>query len=385
MEHGAGAQEPSRPRDLGLVIGELPPGPGNAITDVPGVRVGHVTLVEGQGAHVPGRGPVRTGVTAILPNDWPYRRPVAAAAHVINGFGKSAGLMQLDELGRLETPLVLTNTLSVGAAAEGIVRWTVRRAAAEGLRVRTVNPVVAECNDGRLNDIEGLHVRPEHVLRALEQAAGGPVAEGAVGAGTGMVCFGFKGGIGTASRRLRTRMAAEGGETEGVLGALVLANFGRRGDLVIDGVPVGRLLAAEAGPRTGDPKAGASDAGAPRAAAPDADGAGSVIVVLATDLPLTHRQLRRVAVRAVVGLVRCGGRLEHGSGDVVIAFSTARRYPPFVDDEGPFLEPLFRAAGEATEEAVLNALFAARDMDGRDGIVIPALPRERVLDLLRRR
>lgn len=316
------------------------------ITDVPGVRLGHVTLIEGDGAHA-----VRTGVTAIIPGEDMFRRKMAAGVQVINGYGKMAGLAQVAELGRLETPIVLTNTLSVWAAGEGLVRHMLRAEPA----IRSVNPVVGECNDGHLNEIEGLHVRPEHALAALDAAVAGPVAEGAVGAGTGMVCYGFKGGIGTAGRVWSARPIGRAV----TMGALVLANFGRRDDLLVHGFPVGRLL-AEAPPP------------------PTSGEGGSVIVILGTDAPLTSRQLTRVARRAAAGLARTGSVYSHGSGDFALAFSTARAYPPFLDDEGELMTPFFHAAADLVEEAVLRALRAGRDMVGREGRRVEALPWDRV-------
>ena len=315
----------------------------SAITDVPGVRVGHVTLIDGDGPHA-----VRTGVTAVIPGEDAFRRKMAAGAHVINGFGKMAGIAQVVELGRLETPILLTNTLSVWQAGHGLVQYVLRGDPAIG----SVNPVVGECNDGYLNDIQGLHVRAEHALAALEGAAGGPVPEGPVGAGTGMVCYGWKGGIGTASRAWAA--AALDGRPV-TLGALVLANFGRRADLRVRGCPVGRWL-AEAPPP------------------PTSGEGGSVIVLLATDAPLTSRQLTRVARRASAGLARTGSVHHHGSGDFALAFSTARAYPPFLADEGELLNPFFVAAADVVEEAVLRALRAGRDMTGRGGRRVQALP-----------
>jgi D-aminopeptidase len=320
------------------------------LTDVPGVRVGHVTLIEGEGPRA-----VRTGVTAIIPGEDVFRGKMAAGVHVINGFGKMAGLAQVAELGRIETPILLTNTLSVWQAGEGLVRYVLRSEP----RIRSVNPVVGECNDGYLNDIEGLHVRAEHALAALDAATEGAVVEGPVGAGTGMVCYGWKGGIGTASR---TWESAPLGRRV-ALGALVLANFGRRGDLVIHGCPVGRLLEEPSPP-------------------PTSGEGGSVIVILGTDAPLTSRQLARVARRAAAGLARTGSVYHHGSGDFALAFSTARAYPPFLADEGDLLNPFFVAAAEVVEEAVLRALRAGRDMTGRDGHQVKALPWARVSELL---
>ncbi len=359
-----------RPRDRGLVLGRLPTGPLNAITDVPGVRVGHATIRRGAGALARGIGPVRTGVTAILPpGDDPFARKCPAAAEVFNGFGKTIGLVQVAELGQLETPILPTNTLSVGQVADALVGWLVERHPAIGVTTGTVNPVVAECNDGFLNDIGGRHVDGATVRAALDGADGGPVAEGNLGAGTGMSCYGWAGGIGTASRRLAAPDAVW------TVGALVLANFGRPDDLTIAGVPVGRLLHR-----------------APGAAATPRDH-GSIIVVLATDAPLDARQLGRVARRVPLGLARTGSVGGHGSGNVAIAFSTANRiaHEPIgpmratiVLDEGhPILDELFRAAVETTEEAVLNALWAARPIEGRDDHRRAALPHDDILALLR--
>lgn len=352
-----------RARELGLTVGGLEPGPLNAITDVSGVRVGHATLISGDGP-LTGAGPVRTGVTAVVPGDGDtFQHRVRAAAHVINGFGKAVGLVQLNELGELETPVLITNTLNVGLVADALIEYMLRSNPEIGVTAPTVNPVVAECSDAWLNDIRGRHVRERHVFEALAASGAGPVAEGAVGAGTGMVAFGHKGGVGTASR------LAPGGY---VLGALAVANFGRRRELVVCGVPVGRLL---------DGEAPAARGGGP--AARGGDG-GSVVIVLATSAPLSSRQLGRVARRAVVGLARLGSALDHSSGDFVIAFSTVTDIPPQPPaDAGEVMAALFRAAAETAEEAVLNALFCATDMVGRDGHFAPALPAERVAALVR--
>jgi D-aminopeptidase len=341
----------------------LPPGPLNAITDVAGVRVGHVTLLQEDG-------PVRTGVTAVLPHGGNlFREKVAAAVHVINAFGKAVGTTQVAELGVIETPVVLTNTLSIGAAFEGVVRHALRHNPEIGRGTGSVNPLVAECNDSYLNDIRGLCVRPEHVLEAIEKAAPGPVREGVVGAGTGMSCYGWKGGIGTASRRVD---ATGSGYT---LGVLVLANFGRAVDLVIDGVRVGETITP---PRQR------------RAASP---AAGSCIVLIATDAPTTARQLGRLARRAQTGLARTGSFGEHGSGEYAVAWSTARTVPHWpagptlsaleLAEDGPAIDALFQAVVEATEEAVINALFTANTLDGRDGHIRHDLPVEEVLALLK--
>jgi D-aminopeptidase len=370
------AQERPRIRDLGIQPGILPPGPLDAITDVAGVTVGHATLAEGDS--------VRTGVTAILPHSGAlFREKVAAAVHVANAFGKAAGFLQVQELGTIETPIVLTNTLSVGTAVEAVVAWTLEQ---EGnAEVRSVNAVVGETNDGFLNDIRAQRVDAAAVRAAIAGARGGPVAEGAVGAGTGTVAFGWKGGIGTSSRRLP---AALGGWT---VGALVQSNFG--GVLAIDGVRIGEALgrypfrdALEEASGSAPPPAGAS--GAPHERL-DADGDdGSCMIVLATDAPLDARQLERLARRAPLGLARTGSFVSHGSGDFVIVFSTATRIAasaepvesrPVLREDG--LDPLFLAAVESVEEAVYNSLLRAVTVEGHRGRV-EALPVERVRELL---
>ena len=372
--------ETARPRAhaAGVVTGRLPTGPLNAITDVAGVLVGHTTLAWGEGPLVPGVGPVRTGVTAIRPHPGNlFRDKVTAAVHVINGFGKSVGFPQVQELGNLETPILLTNTLSVGAVSDALVGYMLDQNPEIGDSTGTVNPVVGECNDSYLNDIRGRHVHAAHVLAALETASGGLVPEGAVGAGTGMSCYGFKGGIGTSSRVVAAF----------TLGALVLANFGTRRQLTVKGVPVGEALAGWEG-------ALPASAGAPAVVPTDAPENGSIMMVLATDAPLSSRQLGRVSHRASAGLARTGSMLGHGSGDFVIAFTTANRVPHepgetilhyerLSDDSRAFSE-LLSAAVEAVEEAVLNALFASETVVGRDGHVRYGLPIPEVLDILRR-
>ena len=358
-----------RPRDLGIVLGTLEPGPYNAITDVAGVRVGHVTIIDGGSSGGgssggPPRGPARTGVTVVLPHGGNlFREKVPAAFHVINGYGKAAGSTQVQELGSIETPIALTSTLSIGAAFEGLVRHALAVNPDIGRTAGNVNPVVLECSDARLNDIRALVVRPRHVTDAIAAAADGPVTEGSVGAGTGMVCYGWKGGIGTASRTVPTS-----GEPY-LVGVLVLANFGRARELRIAGVPVGESLRPPARP-----------AGGPAAAPPE--GGGSCVVILATSAPADSRQLGRLARRAQNGLARTGTPGDHGSGDYVIAFSTARRIPhvPAADqlpaavlpEDGPLIDVLFQAVTEATEEAVVSALLAAEpagtpDRDGGNG------------------
>ncbi len=352
-------QAQKRARDYGVSIGVLPTGKFNAITDVPGVKVGHKTLIEGTN--------IRTGVTVILPHEGNvFQDKVPAAVFVGNGFGKLAGTTQLIELGNLETPVVLTNTLSVAAGIEGVVEYTLAMKGNE--QAQSVNAVVGETNDGYLNDIRGMHVTPQHVKEAIMQAQSGAVAEGNVGAGTGTICFGFKGGIGTASRVLPQKV---GGYTVGVL---VQTNFG--GVLQIDGVPVGELLK----------KFFMSDL-----LQDDAD--GSCMMVVATDAPLDARNLERLAKRAFMGLAKTGGIASNGSGDYVIAFSThtAVRVKHNPDDRtyttsqlvNDATSPLFMAAIEATEEAIINSLFAAETMTGKEGRTIPALPRDQVIKLMK--
>ena len=360
----------ARFRDLGLNVGKLPPGPLNAITDVEGVRVGHATIVIGEGRLRPGTGPVRTGVTVIRPHGGNvFREKVRAAAHTINGYGKACGFEQVRECGTLETPIALTNTLNVGLVADALVQCALEESPEIGVTTGTVNPVIGECNDSFLNDIQGRHVRLEHVRAALESASDGAVVEGAVGAGTGTACFGWKSGIGTASRILP---AAGGGFT---VGALVQSNFGRAADLTVSGVPVGQHL------RPSDIAASAPER-------------GSIMIVLATDAPLDSRQLRRIAVRAAAGLARLGSVLGHESGDFVIAFSTAGRvrHAPtelvgseiVLRDESRAMQHLFLAVVESVEESVLNSMTMAETMTGRDGHVRYALPLDRLGALLQR-
>jgi D-aminopeptidase len=353
------SEDRPRAREFGLVVGVLPPGPLNAITDVAGVRVGQVTVVEGRD--------VRTGVTAVLPHAGNiYQDKVPAGISVANGYGKLTGVTQVRELGTLETPLVLTNTLSVPTAADAVIDWTLGLPGNE--RVGSVNPVVGETNDGWLSDIRGRHVTKAHVLEAIRTASEGPVAEGAVGAGTGTTCFNYKGGIGTASRRLPE---ARGGYTVGVL---VQTNFG--GVLTLRGVPFDR-------------RAPAGESGTE----PNPAGDGSCMIVVATDAPLDGRNLERLAKRALLGIARTGGYYSNGSGDYAIAFSTAApvRVPQRSQDRvgsvtllrDDAVSPLFQAAAEAAEEAIWNSLFKAVRTEGKDGHVAEALPLERVKELLR--
>jgi D-aminopeptidase len=367
----------NRARDAGILVGRLSPGPQNAITDVAGVRVGHTTLVRGSGPLVRGVGPVRTGVTAILPHEGNlFTSKVPAAATVFNGFGKSLGVMQIDELGQIETPILLTNTLNVGRVADALVAYMLEQNPAIGVgTLGTVNAVVCECNDGFLNDIQGRHVGEPEVRAALAQAAAGPVAEGNIGAGTGMIAYGFAGGIGTASRRLAPEHGAY------TLGVLVLANFGRRSDLLIAGVPVGQELERER-----------QQSASSISTSTEGREQGSVIVLLATDAPLDARQLGRLTRRVPLGLARTGTHMGHGSGDLAIAFSTAQPIPydPTVlthtvrvfNEQHPAIDALFLAVVEATEEAVLNALWAAHTIEGRDGHRVEALPHAATLAIL---
>jgi len=357
-----------RARDLGVPF-EGAPGPLNAITDVPGVSVGHVTLVGDAEGDVTRK--MRTGVTAILPRGRDsLNTPTFGAWFALNGNGEMTGAAWLDESGQLEGPVLLTNTHSVGVARDAVIAWRVRQGGADATGYWWSLPVVAETWDGHLNDINGFHVRPEHVWRALEEARGGPVAEGNVGGGTGMICHEFKCGIGTASR-----IVGEG-DRDYVVGALVQANYGLRDSLRIAGVPVGAHLRNDR--IYSEPDPGASES-------------GSIIVVVATNAPLLPHQLRRLARRASLGLARMGSHSGNGSGDIFIAFSTANRdaltgralaQAEFLANDG--LDPYFAATVQATEEAIVNAMVAARDMDGTDGHYARALRHRDLITLLRR-
>lgn len=353
------AQE-KRARDYGIRIGVLPMGRQNGITDVAGVKVGHTTLIKGDS--------VRTGVTAVLPHsDNLFQQKVPAAIYVGNGFGKLAGITQIEELGNIETPVVLTSTLSVATAVDAVVEYTLKQKGNEN--VQSVNAVVGETNDGWLNDIRGRHVKKEDVLNAIQNAKEGKTEEGCVGAGTGTICFGFKGGIGTASRKLP---ASLGGYTVGVL---VQTNFG--GVLQIDGVPVGEELK----------KFYLSDE-------LNNTAAGSCMIIVATDAPLDSRNLKRLAKRAFMGLAKTGGIAANGSGDYVIVFSTDAALRIAHEATEPkqtvsllrndAVSPLFMAAIEATEEAIINSLFAATTTTGRAGHKVEALPLERILPILKK-
>ncbi len=370
-----------RTRDLGIVIGFGRPGRGNAITDVAGVHVGHTTIIAGDGPLVVGEGPVRTGVTVVVPRspgDW--GAPVFAGCHRLNGNGEMTGLEWIRESGLLTSPIAITNTHSVGVVRDALVAASLEvhpRVSAWSL------PVVGETWDGWLNDVDGFHVRPEHLRSALASAASGPVQEGNVGGGTGMVCHGFKGGIGTASRVLPADL---GGHTVGVL---VQANHGKRAWLRVDGVPVGVEIGPDEVPGPDEGPAG------PKRRTP-APGSGSIIVVIATDAPLLPHQCERLAQRAGLGIARAGGTGGHTSGDLFVAFATGNRIP--IDDENRpetlaydaravgdgVIDELFDGVIEATEEAIVNALIAAETMVGRDGVTAYALPHERLLEVMAR-
>lgn len=348
-----------RVRELGITPGILPTGNWNMITDVAGVKVGHVTLIEGDD--------IRTGVTAVLPHGANlFQEKVPAGIVVGNGFGKLIGSTQVEELGEVETPIILTNTLCAPRAAEAIIDWTLIQEGNES--VRSINPLVGETNDGLLNNIRRMAITKEHVLQAIQNASTGPVQEGCVGGGTGTVCFGWKGGIGTSSRVLPKKL---GGYT---VGALVQTNFG--GVLQMHGIPVGRELGQYYLKEQLD----------------DASADGSVMIVLATDAPLSDRNLKRLAKRGLAGLAKTGASMSNGSGDYVIAFSThedVRRtqerrskvwfYPEVPND---LMSPLFQSAIEATEEATYNSLCMAESMTGNGGVTVERLPLKRLEDLI---
>jgi D-aminopeptidase len=359
----ASAQTRPRARALGVPF-DGAPGPLNAITDVAGVEVGHTTLISGEGELKVGRGPVRTGVTAVLPRGRASREPVFAAYFSLNGNGEMTGIHWVEESGLLEGPVLITNTHSVGAVHEAAIAWNVRRGG--GAEPWSL-PVVAETWDGSLNDINGFHVREKHVFAALEAARGGAVAEGNVGGGTGMICHGFKGGIGTASRKLEARA---GGYTVGVL---VQCNYGLRRQLRIAGAPVGQEIAED--PRPGD----------------GGDELGSIIIVVATDAPLLPHQLKRLGRRAAMGLARMGSSAGNGSGDIFIAFSTANAGAGRAEGTADLkmlpnerMNPLFEATIQATEEAITNALVAAETMTGINNRRVVALPHDRLREVLRK-
>lgn len=373
-----------RARDVGIVVGIFQPGALDAITDVDGVRVGQTTVIHGDSVH--------TGITAILPHGGNlFAERVPAAIVVGNGFGKLAGSTQVEELGELETPVLLTCTLCVWRAADAMVGWLLAQPGMD--RVRSINPVVGETNDGFLNDIRNRPIAPQDVTHALETARGGPVDEGAVGAGAGTVAFGWKGGIGTASRVLPSAL---GGWK---IGVLVQTNFG--GVLTINGAPVGRELGRYDYRNVLEPRAGASSESTPHHARESAangavlgsdDADGSIMIVVATDAPIDSRNLRRLARRALIGVGRTGGELSNGSGDYVIAFSTSERMRRRITDtvrtiadlDNEAMSPLFQGVAEATEEAIYNSLFRATTTRGYAGHTVQALPIDSTLAILRK-
>jgi len=364
LVEGAGGQTSKpRARDLGVPF-DGTPGAWNAITDVSGVEVGMTTLISGKGPLVVGKGPVRTGVTAVFPRPKSERNQVFAAWFTLNGNGEMTGTTWLDESGFLEGPVLITNTHSVGVVHDAVIAWQLERLG-EKFPAWSL-PVVAETWDGDLNDINGFHVKPEHVRQALDAARSGPVAEGSVGGGTGMIVHGFKGGTGTSSRIVTIREAAY------TLGVLVQANYGSRDQLTVAGVPVGKEI------RDLKPEVGGEDA-------------GSIIVVIATDAPLLPHQLKRIAERATLGIGRTGGLGSNGSGDIFIAFSTANAGA--AEASGPakvemlpndWIDPLFAATVQATEEAVINAMIAAETMEGVNGHVVYAIPHDRLRAILKK-
>jgi D-aminopeptidase len=363
-----------RLRDLGITIGTQPTGAYNAITDVPGVRVGHTTVVHGDGPLRVGEGPARTGVTAIHPHEGSvFQQMIPASIAILNGAGEITGRSQVDEYGLIETPILITNTLSVGAVHKGCVERLTEHEPSLGTRDFVI-PVVAETFDGFLNDVAGQHVTSAHVFAALDGATGGPVAEGNVGGGTGMMLFGFKGGAGTSSRVVPV------GGRDYTVGVYVQGNFGRRENLLVDGVPVGLEIIDLTAERGTPP--------------PEERRDGSIIVVIGTDAPLTDRQLGRLCRRGMLGLGRVGATATHGSGDLLIAFSNtpenhidrfeerALLTSTFLNDTR--INDLFQATIEATAEAVLNALVAAETMTGRDGNTAHALPHDRLQTIMRK-
>jgi len=366
-----------RARELGIRIGRMEPGALNAITDVAGVRVGHTTLISGEGALRPGEGPVRTGVTVVIPHDGDiWTEPIFAGAHRLNGNGELTGLEWIREAGMLAGAVAITNTHSVGVVHDALIEAAVRAHAMSD--AVWALPIVGETYDGALNDINGFHVRPEHVHAALAAAADGPVAEGNVGGGTGMICHEFKGGIGTASR-----LAGEW-----TVGVLVQANYGTRELLRIDGVRVGAAISREEVPSAWDQV----DALSARAGAEG----GSIIGIVATDAPLLPHQCTRLAQRVGMGVARMGSYASHGSGDLFCAFATGNRdlsRNAGEDDPRPtvalrmlvdeHINPLFEAVVEATEEAIVNALLGAETMTGRDGITAHALDPDRLVEVMR--
>jgi D-aminopeptidase len=354
-------------RHFGFQVGRFPNGPKNSITDVPGVRVGHSTIIEGTGKRKPGTGPVRTGVTAIIPSDNVYMERLISGAHILNGAGEVSGLIQIQEWGLLETPILLTNTLSVGRVSDACIKWMTQRYPDLGNLYEVVIPVVGECDDSFLNDSVGRHIKVRHVFKALDSASDTMVPEGSVGAGTGMVCCDFKGGIGSSSRVVMVD------QNNFNVGILVLTNFGRIDDLRILGIPVGRKLA-------------------PTFAAlrKRSDNFGSIIAVLATDLPLSRIQLSWLCKRVALGIGRCGSFAAYTSGEIIVGFSTANKVSrdpetaiqKFDRMHDQFMDDSFEATIEATEEAIINSLINNHDMVGANDHFVPAIPLDRLQSIM---
>ncbi len=358
-----------RLRDLGISIGEFPTGPLNSITDVSGVKVGHTTLIEGSGRRKSGNGPVRTGVTVILPNEDVYNRKLVSGSFTLSGAGEVSGLTQVMEWGVIETPIALTNTLSVGRVSDCVVKWMAQKYPEIREQQEVVIPVVGECDDSFLNDAVGLHIKPQHVFSAFDNAKNDLPLEGSVGAGTGMICCDFKSGVGTSSRVLKF------GEQQHLLGVLVVSNFGFMEHLRIDGFPIGRGLASSQGKYSRR-----------------VNNYGSIIVVVGTDIPLTHMQMNRVCRRAALGLGRVGSYGAHSSGEIIIGFSTANEVTRVASApqmelraiRDTALDPVYKAVIEATEEAILNSLTRAVTMDGINNNCIPAINNELLKQLYHR-
>ncbi|MDB4967521.1 MAG: D-aminopeptidase [Myxococcales bacterium] len=358
-----------RLRELGVPIGRYPTGPHNAITDVGGVRVGHSTIISGEGKLDRGKGPVRTGVSCVMPHVDVYRERLIGGTFVLNGAGEVAGLTQVSEWGLIETPILLTNTLSVGKVADATVKWMSKKYPGLGSEEDVVIPVVGECDDSFLNDAVGRHIRSDNVYKAIETATSGPVAEGSVGAGTGMMTCDFKAGIGTSSRTIRADVGVY------TVGVLVLTNFGVMTNLRIDGVAVGEILAPEYS-----------------ALGKRISNYGSIIAIVGTDAPLLSSQLARLSKRAALGIGRCGSYAAHGSGEIILAFSTANKVPRVAEGMTTKIEilldraigPLYESVIEATEEAIVNALCMADDMTGQGGNFAPALPLDRVVEIMKK-
>jgi D-aminopeptidase len=358
----------ARLRDLGFSVGRFPVGALNAITDVAGVRVGHTTLISGEGPLEVGKGPVRTGVTAVVPHPEVFANRVVAGGFVLNGAGEVSGLTQVQEWGLLETPILLTNTMAVGKVSDAAVKWMTRKWPTIGGEDDVVIPLVGECDDSWLNDAVGRHVRSEHVYRAIEQATSGRVAEGSVGAGTGLITCDFKAGIGTSSRRVPSEIG------EYTLGVLVQSNFGVMRSLRVNGAPVGEVLEEEFSLER------------------RVHNAGSIITVIATDAPLLSSQLVRLCKRAALGIGRIGSFAAHGSGEILVGFSTANKVPRESTHMTAKLEVLldsacdnlYEAVVECTEEAIVNSLCMAGEMRGQSDHVAPALPLDRLSEILGR-